>query len=83
MAWDRLQVRSPLAKVFFRIVQYLAGLMSMLKGGAGVARYDWCVIEKIKQPPAMASERNLFFSALDGCRQMYIIGLFELLASLG
>lgn len=48
MAGDRLEIGGPFAKVFFRVVKDLAGLVTMLKGRACVTRNEWGIIQQVQ-----------------------------------
>ena len=80
---DWLKTRSPFAEIILCIIENLTCLVSMLICGAGIARNDRSIINQIEESTAMTSEHNLFFSALNCSRKVYIIRLLELLSSLG
>jgi len=79
---NRLEIRRPFAEVFLSIVQYLTCLMSMLEFRAGVARYNWGIVEKVQQAAAVAGEHYLLFSTFDGGGEVKVVGFLELLACL-
>lgn len=56
MARDGLEIGSPIAEVFFRIIENLAGLVTMLKRRACVARNEWGIIQQVQQSATMAGK---------------------------
>jgi len=56
--------------------------MTVLEGGAGVAWYDWCVVEEVEESSAVAREEHLLLCAFDDGGEVDVVGFLELLASL-
>lgn len=47
-----------------------------------IARYDWCIIDKVQETASVLSQDDLLLCSLDGGCKVMVVSLLELLASL-